>query len=75
MNSYVGTSINSSAVLAELTGAAIEGGACRAVKYDADGRLALCDAQGEPALGVAIAQTGDLEAGEVMTVQVKDMGM
>ena len=72
---YIGDSVNSSAVIAEPAGAAITGGQGRAVKYDAEGRVVLCSQAGEAALGVLTMQSGECRQGDDACVQIKDVGL
>ena len=72
---YIGDSVNSSAVIAEPAGAALTGSQGRAVKYDAQGRVVLCSKAGEMALGVLTMQSGECRLGDDACVQIKDVGL
>lgn len=72
---YTGTSMERECALAEVTGAAIEGGAFKAVKYDGSGNVVLASTAGEAIAGILPAQTPDaLESGAGVTVQVAGLG-
>lgn len=74
--SYIGDTINTSATIAERAGADITTGACYAVKYNSNGDVVPCSTSGEVALGLLLAQTPDkVTAGDIVTVQVKDIGL
>lgn len=70
---YIGTSINESPVIAAKAAAAIEGGAMLAVTMGANG-VSVAGA-GEAAVGLLIAETDNVAAGDDVTVQVKDIGL
>ena len=72
---YMGASINTSSVVAEIAGADIENAAFCAVKYDENGNVVLCDTEGEIVAGVLLPETTQkLSAGDDVTVQIKDIG-
>ena len=72
---YIGTSACTSPTFAAVAGAKIEGGAGKAVKFDASGRIVLCSAAGEAALGILILQTADLvHERDSVTVQIQGIG-
>jgi len=72
---YVGTTINESPTIAGITGAAIDNGAGKAVKYDANGKLILCAVAGEASIGVLLLDTPSaLASGAECTVQIKEIG-
>jgi hypothetical protein len=72
---YFGASINTSSVVAEVAGVAIENGAFCAVKYDENGAVVLCSTEGEMVVGILLPETTQkLSAGEDVTVQIKDIG-
>ena len=72
---YFGASINTSSVVAEVAGVAIENGAFCAVKYDENGAVVLCSTEGEIVAGIVLPETTQkLSAGENVTVQIKDIG-
>ncbi len=73
--SYLGTSINDSPVIAGVSAAALEDKAFLAVKFDENGKIALCDTEGEVALGLLPAEEGNKAAGDTVTVQIKDIGL
>lgn len=73
---YFGASINTSSVIAEAVGGKITNGAFKAVKYDANGNIVLCSAEGELAIGILLPETSAIvESGEDVTVQIKDIGL
>jgi len=55
----IGTSINNSLTLTGIAAADIAGGAGKAVKYDENGKIVLCNNTGEPMLGILILQTAE----------------
>lgn len=66
----IGTSINDSAVLSCVAGADITNGAGKAVKYNENGAVVLCNTAGESMLGIIILQTdAAVKEGESLTVQ------
>lgn len=72
---FISTSINDSPVITGKATAAINNGAFLAVKFDGNGGIVLAGA-GENALGLLIATTPEkVEAGEDVTVQIKDIGL
>ena len=72
---YIGASINTSATIYGVVAEKIENGAGKAVKFDGDGKVVLCSAAGEAAIGVLIMQTPDVvAAGDEVTIQIKDIG-
>lgn len=72
---YLGASINTSSVIAEAAGAAIENGAFCAVKYDENGAVVLCDTAGELTAGILLPETTQkISSGEDVTIQIKDIG-
>lgn len=73
---YIGTTINGSPTIAAVAKEAIQNARGKAVKFDTDGTMKLCDTEGENAVGLVILQgKPDLEAGESFTVQIKDIGV
>ena len=73
--SYLSTTINESSVIAGEAAAAIDAGAFHAVKFDTAGKFVLAGA-GEAAIGILTAETDDkVSTGDVVTVQIKDIGM
>ncbi len=72
---YMGASINTSSVVAEIVGAEMEDGAFCAVKYDENGNVVLCSTEGEIVAGILLPETTQkLSAGDDVTVQIKDIG-
>jgi len=75
MNMFISTGINDSPVITGKATAAINNGAFLAVKFDGNGGIVIAGA-GENALGLLIATTPEkVEAGEDVTVQIKDIGL
>lgn len=70
---FIGTSINESPVIAAKAAAAIEAGAMLAVTMGATG-VSKATA-GAAAVGLLIAETDTVAAGDDVTVQVKDIGL
>ena len=72
---YLATSINESPVITDKAGVAIEDVRGKAVKFDAEGNIALATA-GDVILGVGI-MTNDKEIapGEDVDIQIKDIGL
>lgn len=71
----IGISINQSPVIVGVSAADITDGRMKAVKFDANGKIVLCSTAGEAAAGILIAQGDkDINAGEEVTVQIKDIG-
>lgn len=68
---YFGNSVDTQPVIAETAGAAIENGAFRAVKYDANGAVVPVATAGEQIAGVVVAETEEnIAIGGDVTVQV-----
>jgi hypothetical protein len=73
--SYVTTQINDSSTIAMTAGAAITDVRCRAVKFDANGKVILA-AAGDKPLGVGIITNNvNLAAGDQVDVQWKNIGL
>lgn len=73
---YMGASINTSSVVAEVAGTEIENGAFCAVKYDENGTAVLCSTEGEIAAGILLPETTQkIVAGDDITIQIKDIGL
>jgi len=73
---YLNTAINNSATVVDKAGSVLANASMLAIKYAADGTLALASTKGEPALGIAIAETNPVvEAGQDVSVVVKDITM
>jgi hypothetical protein len=73
--SYVTTQINDSSTIAMTAGAAIEDVRCRAVKFDANGKVVLA-AAGDLPLGVGIITNNvNIAAGDQVDVQWKNIGL
>ena len=70
---YFGTIINPSATIVAKASAKIENGAFLAATLTKDG-VAIAKANETP-IGIFIAETETVEAGEDATIQVKDMGL
>lgn len=71
---YNGSMINNSPTIVDVAGEKIETGAFTAVAY-ASGGFVACDSAKIP-VGIMIAETDEsIEAGDDITVQVKDIGM
>ena len=70
---YHGTGINDSATIVAKAAADITDGAFKAVKLTATG-ISIAGA-GEAAIGILIPETESPKAGEVVNVQVKDIGL
>ncbi len=71
----IGTSINNSLTLTGIAAADIAGGAGKAVKYDENGKIVLCNNTGEPMLGILILQTAEtVQAGDSVTIQTCGKG-
>lgn len=79
MTAYLGTSINNSATLPVKAGAEIADVRFKAVKLDANGNAVLASVAGEAFLGIAIPTTGNAEGkvavGDVVDIQIKDIGL
>ena len=72
---YMGASINTSSVVAEIVGAEMENGAFCAVKYDENGAVVLCSTEGEMVAGIVLPETPEkISDGDDVTVQIKDIG-
>lgn len=73
---YFGASINQTPTVAEQAGESIKNGAFLIVKYDENGNMAVCNAEGELAAGVLLPETTkELVSGEDVTVQIKEIGL
>ena len=73
---YMGASINTSSVVAELAGGAITECTFCAVKYDTNGNVVLCNTAGVLVAGILLAETPEnVSVGESVTVQIKDIGL
>lgn len=79
MKTYLTASINDSATLAIKAGAEIADVRFKAVKLDASGKAVLASVKGEAFLGIAIPTTGNAEgkvaAGDIVDIQIKDIGL
>jgi len=72
---YMGASINTSSVVAEIVGAELENGAFCAVKYDENGAVVLCSTEGEMVAGILLPETPEkISDGDDVTIQIKDIG-
>lgn len=73
---YFGASINQTPTVAEQAGTAIKNSSFLIVKYDENGFISVCDTEGELAAGVLLPETtNNVEVGEDVTVQIKDIGL
>lgn len=72
---YYGTTINDSPVIVGESAAALTDKSFHAVKFDSYGKIAICDTEGETALGLLPAEEGNKAAGDDITVQIKDIGL
>lgn len=73
---YFGVSINQSPTIAEQAGAAILVGEFLVVKYDNDGKVIVCDTEGEKAVGILVPETSkEIQINDDVTIQIKDIGM
>lgn len=71
---YFGLGINQSATISMEAAADIENARFLAVKFDENGKAAVCGA-GENAIGLLLVENDEkVSAGSAVTVQVKDMG-
>lgn len=70
--SYIGTTINSSPTITGTAAAAIADGAFLAAAFNADGAIEVAKADAG-AIGIFIAETDNIKAGDNVTVQVKDI--
>jgi hypothetical protein len=71
---YIGNSINESPVISGIAAAKIEAGSMKAVTISADG-VAVATA-GAVAAGLLLAESDDpIQAGDTVTIQVKDIGL
>lgn len=79
MKAYLTASINNSATLAIKAGAEIADVRFKAVKLDENGKAVLASVAGEAFLGIAIPTTGNAEGkvatGDIVDIQIKDIGM
>lgn len=73
--SYYGTTINDSPVIVGENAAALTGKSFYAVKFNSDGKIAICSTEGEDVLGLLPAEEGDKAAGESISVQIKEIGL
>ncbi len=72
---YTSTQINPSPTISGEAGSNIEDVRLKGVKHDAEGRIILADTAGEPIIGVAIITNAtDIQKGEDVDIQVKDIG-
>ncbi|MCD8308899.1 MAG: DUF2190 family protein [Clostridia bacterium] len=72
---FIGTTINDSPVIAGTATAAFTSAEFLAVKFDSDGGIVKADTAGENVLGLLPAEQGDIEAGNTVTVQIKECGL
>lgn len=73
---YLGTGIQTSSVISEIAGSSFHSAAFLLVKYDEEGKVILCDTQGEMAAGLLVPATADtVQEGEDVTIQIKDIGI
>lgn len=75
---YLANQINSSPTLFGKAGAVVEDIRFKAVTFNDEGKVILAEA-GKPALGIAIATTGDpvgkVAVGDQVDIQIKDIGL
>lgn len=77
---YLNAFMNNSATIRDVLAADITGAPHKAVVYDADGKLALPAADGDPAIGFILSDTyandsGVTSAGTEVDVLIKDIGL
>lgn len=73
---YFGASINQSPTVAEKAGEAISNGEFLSVKYNEDGNVVICNAEGDMAAGILLPETSKtINIGDDVTVQIKDIGL
>lgn len=76
MKQYMSSGINSSPTIAVPAAADMQEIGGKAAKYDADGNLVICGTAGEQAIGiVTIDNDAEIKKGDIVTVQIKDMGL
>lgn len=74
--SFIGTSISTSPTIACVAANDIIKGAGKAVKFNAEGKIMVCDTADEAILGFIILQANDeIKAGDSVTVQTCCRGM
>lgn len=74
MNFY-GNTINDSPVIVGKATDKLEGAEFLAVKFDANGGIVKASTAGEAALGLLPAEQGNIDAGNDVTVQIKECGL
>lgn len=74
MNFY-GNTINDSPVIVGKAAGKLEGAEFLAVKFGASGNIVKASAEGEATLGLLPAEQGNIDAGNDVTVQIKECGL
>lgn len=74
MNFY-GNTINDSPVIVGNATAKLEGAEFLAVKFDSNGGIVKASTAGETTLGLLPAEQGNIDAGNDVTVQIKECGL
>lgn len=75
---YTGYQINDTPTWQGEAAAAIEDVRCKAVKYDADGKIVVCSTAGEAPIGIAVITNGDngtIAPGGQVDFQIKEIGL
>lgn len=72
---YLNAFMNNSATIREVAGAEIKNAAHKAVSYNADGKVILPAAAGDPAVGFILSDTLDLADGDETNILIKDIGL
>ena len=76
MSQFLTNAINPSPTIAAPAGEKITGGGGKAVKFDENGNITLCDTAGEKILGIITIDNDDIvEVGDDVSVQIKDGGV
>ena len=75
MPNYIGTTINESPVVTGVAAAEISAGSFLVAKFDGNGKIVKAGAAGEKVLGLMIAETNGVAAGDDVTIQIKDQGL
>lgn len=71
---FLNHAINPSATITGVAAAAITNPALLAVKFNSDGKFVLPSA-GDPCMGIVLADTDTVAAGDEIVVQIKDIGL
>lgn len=72
---YFGTTINDTATIVGSATAALKDAEFLAAKFDANGGIVKASVAGEHILGLLPAEQGNVEAGNDVTVQIKECGL